>query len=501
MSRVKTGLSEEGVAFEFYSEIIGSGGMKDVHFSTDGLNAVAFYRDTPDATSMERLRMLTGRYRERIFSQDGGAYWANLFCWPTHVVKDTEDNRIGIVLPKYESHFFFEHGSFQNDMLGIRGKEKEGKWFSSPRNRNKFLDERERGDWSSYLRICVMISRATKRLHAAGLAHSDLSYKNVLVDPVGGNACIIDIDGLVVPGRFPPDVIGTPDFIAPEVISTQHLDRKDPDRCLPTIRTDRYALAVLIYMYLFLRHPLKGKKVHDMNDTDRDEQLSMGEGALFVEHHTDESNRIDVEALRPEEKDWGDTSRLSYRAAGPCLSVLFERAFIDGLHEPDLRPSADEWEHALIRTIDLVQPCVNTSCEQRWYVFDNSTKPSCPFCGTPYTGKLPILNLYSSRGDSQFRPDNHRLMVYTGQSLFPWHTNRLVVPNERMSDDQKRRVGYFLYHNDRWLLVNERLPDLTDMATKEIVPVGKHVELEDGAQILLSRKEGGRLVVVQMVGG
>jgi serine/threonine protein kinase len=64
-----------------------------------------------------------------------------------------------------------------------------------------------------------------RRLHAAGLAHSDLSYKNVLVDPAGGNACIIDIDGLVVPGKFPPDVVGTPDFIAPEVIASQHLKR------------------------------------------------------------------------------------------------------------------------------------------------------------------------------------------------------------------------------------------------------------------------------------
>lgn len=54
-------------------------------------------------------------------------------------------------------------------------------------------------------------------MHMMGLAHSDLSYKNVLVDPNGGHACVIDVDGLVVPGRFPPDVVGTPDFIAPKL--------------------------------------------------------------------------------------------------------------------------------------------------------------------------------------------------------------------------------------------------------------------------------------------
>ena len=60
-----------------------------------------------------------------------------------------------------------------------------------------------------------------------GLAHSDLSYNNILIDPVTKSANIIDLDGLVVPGLFPPEVIGTADFIAPEVLKTKHLDIKD----------------------------------------------------------------------------------------------------------------------------------------------------------------------------------------------------------------------------------------------------------------------------------
>ena len=45
--------------------------------------------------------------------------------------------------------------------------------------------------------MCLKIARAMRRLHAAGLAPSDLSSNNVLVDPLSGNACIIDCDGLV----------------------------------------------------------------------------------------------------------------------------------------------------------------------------------------------------------------------------------------------------------------------------------------------------------------
>ena len=41
-------------------------------------------------------------------------------------------------------------------------------------------------------------------MHAAGLCHSDLSYKNVLIDPEMGHACIIDVDGTVVPESILP---------------------------------------------------------------------------------------------------------------------------------------------------------------------------------------------------------------------------------------------------------------------------------------------------------
>jgi hypothetical protein len=244
---------------------------------------------------MERLKTITGVYRDRIFSQEGGAYWESLFCWPSHVIE--AQGFVGVVMPAYQPHFFFAHGSKNDDFLGIRGKEKEGKWFASASHQQRHLDPRERGSWLSYFTVCIKIARAVKRLHMAGLAHSDLSYKNVLLDPAGGNACLIDLDTLVVPGKFPPDVAGTPDFIAPEVLRTVKLPNGAPGKCLPCIETDRHALAVLVYMYLLYRHPLRGRKVHD-DDPQRDEELGMGERALFVEHSTDLSNRPDPAPAR-----------------------------------------------------------------------------------------------------------------------------------------------------------------------------------------------------------
>lgn len=456
-----------------------------------------FFRAPVDANGRDRLSSIVGRYREGIFNQAGGDYWHDVYCWPQRTLE--WNGRFGITTPLYAKHFFFEYGSKNNDLLKIAGRDKEGKWFASANNRNKFLDPRELGSWATHLRLCLLIARAVRRMHMAGLAHSDLSYKNVLVDPAGGHACIIDIDGLVVPGKFAPDVVGTPDFIAPEVISTATLDKSNPARKLPSIQTDAHALATLIYMYLLYRHPLRGGKVHDLDST-RDEELAMGEHALFIEDTLDTSNRINIAQAQLSELPWVDIRLRPYTLTGPYLSPLFKRAFTQGLHAPAMRPGASDWENALIRTVDLLQPCTNQKCEQGWYVFDNSTKPRCPFCNTPYKGMLPILNLYySTHTPGQFRPENHRLMVYTNQSLFAWHVNRNVAPNEKLSPEQRQRVGYFVLHNDRWFLVNEKMAGLFNANINTPIPMGDKVELTDDLKLLLSRDEGGRLLHVQIV--
>lgn len=497
MSDVVRLKASDGSDVSFVDEVKGQGGMKDCYFSPDKDYAVLFYRDDQDAAAKERVETIVGSYRERILEAPGGDYWKDLFCWPTKVVE--HEGKLGIVAPFYANHFFFEHGSRNNDFLNIKGKEKEGKWFTSPKHRGKFLDPQELGTWFSYLQICIKIARSVKRMHAAGLAHSDLSYKNVLVDPSGGNACIIDIDGLVVPGKFPPDVVGTPDFIAPEVMATLKLSITDVNRVLPRIETDRHALAVLIYMYLLYRHPLRGGKIHS-SDPHEDESAAMGTQALFVEHPNDFSNRPRIDDLDPVSLPWGDPAKLPYTITGPYLSELFEKAFVKGLHLFQERPTADDWERALVKTVDLIQPCANPSCQQKWYVFDNKTQPKCPFCGTFYHGVLPVLNLYSSRGGGRFLPDNHRLMVYNDQYLYPWHVNRNIFPNEKLDPALRKPVGYFKLHGGRWVFVNQTLPDLKDLTKGELIPIDSMVELDEGQQLLLSSEDGGRLVQVQMAG-
>lgn len=471
------------------------GGMKDVYFAPDKSYVVAFYRDKQDFNSKERLTKLVTQYYDSFFNREGGDYYKNIYSWPTDLVQ--QDNKIGLIVPTYNKNFFFKKGYANNE--GIKGKEKQGLWFASAKFRNKQftlrLDESELGNWLSYFQICVKIARGVKRLHAAGLAHSDLSYKNVLIDPVSKDATIIDIDGLVVPGLYPPDVIGTADFIAPEVLSTKHLPLRDPNRKHANRTTDLHALAVMIYMYLLYRHPLKGGKVNSL-DTEQDDLLSMGEKALFIEHPTDTSNRVKVNQLAKSALPWGDSDKIPYAVTGPYLKPLFDQAFIKGLHHPESRPNADTWEQALLKTTDLIQPCSNANCEQKWFVFDNSSAPKCPFCNTSVKGTVPMLDFYYEFKPTVWKPENHRLMVYSNQYLFQWHVNRHVHRNERLTAEQKVPVGYFTFYNNKWVFVNQKLSTMKDLTDDKPIPIGSMVEITDGKKLLLAKEDGGRVAVI-----
>ena len=477
------------------------GGMKDVFFSPDKKYVVALYRDAQDHTSKERLIKIATQYYKSFFERDGGDYYKGLYSWPTDVIN--ANGQIGIIVPFFDKCFFFDKGFAKNEIL--KGVEKDGKWFASAKFRceksTSRLDSSELGDWMSYFQVCVNISRGVKRLHAAGLAHSDLSYKNVLIDPLTKKAAIIDIDGLVVPGLFPPDVIGTADFIAPEVIATKSLSRNDPKKHLPRRETDLHALAVLIYMYLFYRHPLRGGNYFGPLDSQEEEDKLMGEKALFIEHPTDSSNRNfkreyggDLEKFKP----WTDLKATPYTVAGPYMKELFDQAFIEGLHDPNRRPPADAWEQALIKTNDLKLKCANSKCKQGWFIYNNTQKTACPFCKTKYNTSIPVFDFYFKFKEDTWKPANMRLVVYHNLTLHKWHSNRRVIRNERLTDESKKPVGYVSFHKGKWLLVNQGLDGLKDLTEGKDIKTGESVELVDGKKLLLSSAGDGHVAIISM---
>ena len=100
-------------------------------------------------------------------------------------------------------------------------------------------------------------------------------------DPELGHACIIDVDGLVVPGKYPPDVVGTPDFIAPEVVKTSHLPKR---RSPPRIAEYRYRPACTFGAHLHVSSfpaPVTGGKIHDIDDEVRMRRFPWESGHFY----------------------------------------------------------------------------------------------------------------------------------------------------------------------------------------------------------------------------
>ena len=61
-------------------------------------------------------------------------------------------------------------------------------------------------------------------------------------------------------------------------------------------------------------------------------------------------------------------------------------------------------------------------------------------------------------------------------------------------------MGYFVQHGGNWVLINQTLTSLRDVTEGKDIPIGGSVILSNNKQILLSKEDGGRLIVVQLVG-
>jgi hypothetical protein len=207
----------------------------------------------------------------------------------------------------------------------------------------------------------------------------------------------------------------------------------------------------------------------------------MGPKALFIEHPKDHSNRP---------KSLGVT----YDCLGPDLGELFRKAFVKGLHAPNERPSARDWERALITTWDSLFPCPNPSCTHKWFVFYNPKNPVCPFCGARVSGSIPLLRLRKESKPGQWTLDK-TLVIYNGNCLFKWHSLDNVFPDENAD---RTPQGDCVFRDGRWFFINKNLLSLTSPGGNRVPPnVG--VELKDGAQIRLSQESHGRMAEVEIV--
>ena len=185
---------------------------------------------------------------------------------------------------------------------------------------------------------------------------------------------------------------------------------------------------------------------------------------------------------------------MTIKDMGPALEKLFIRSFVDGLHNPNERPTAMEWEKALVKTWDLLHPCENPDCAAKWFVLHDPSKPVCPFCGRR-ASKENIVRLHLKsqvRGrQGQWIPAGE-INVYNNMPLFRWHLFSNCFPDEKAD---RSMLAYVVKYQGQWLLVNHDVKGMTSPAGN-LVPTGQAVLLKDGAVFRASTEDKGLLIEV-----
>lgn len=185
-----------------------------------------------------------------------------------------------------------------------------------------------------------LLSDALLDLHAAGLCYRDISFGNVFVDPQLGEVLVCDNDNVAPAGQRGP-VAGTPSFMAPELLR---------GAALPSVATDLFSLAVLLFRLLLRAHPLDGARAEAVSVLDAAAQRRLyGEDPLFVFDAANTANAPDPRRSRALHAGW--------EALPETLRALFRQAFGPGLANPGARPLETAWCSALSRLHDLAQGC------------------------------------------------------------------------------------------------------------------------------------------------
>ena len=185
-------------------------------------------------------------------------------------------------------------------------------------------------------------------LHAVGLCYRDISFGNVFFDPDSGEVLICDNDNVAVDKQGVAGILGTPRFMAPEIVRGE---------TLPSSDTDLYSLAVLLFYMLMVHHPLEGKRELEIRCLDLPAMNKLyGTDPLFVYDPDDDSNRPVPGAH--------DNVIAFWPLYPHPIRHLFIRSFTEGLADPvQGRVRESEWRAAMTRLRDSIYYCAHCGLE------------------------------------------------------------------------------------------------------------------------------------------
>lgn len=230
---------------------------------------------------------------------------------------------------------------------------------------SRFLLAKERfASTEAAINAALSIANAFRALHDRGFSYQDLNDGNFFVNPANGNVLICDNDN-VAPWGENLGIAGKCRYMAPEVVTGQSL---------PNTSTDRFSLAVVLFMLLFLNHPLEGKRTMCPCLTDAHEKRFYGTEPVFIFDGQDDSNRpvrgVHANAIR----FW------------PIYPEFLREAFCEAFSKESMvgqdtqhRVTEKAWQETFLRLEDCLVEC--PSCNEETFIDTSNSSYRCMNCG------------------------------------------------------------------------------------------------------------------------
>jgi len=418
-------------------EFLGSGGQGEVYRATISAKPVALKWYYPHCATPEQKTTL-----ERIIHQGAPT---SRFLWPLDLAFASKTSPIsnfpgfGYIMPLRDARY---------------------------KNIVDLLKRRLEPSFQTLIIACRELAHNYLQLHASGFCYRDISFGNVFFDPTNGEILICDNDNVAINGQpIKSSVLGTPKFMAPEIVRGQ---------AVPSIQTDLYSLAVLMFYMLMLHHPLDGKRVLGIRCMDLPAMNKLyGSEPLFIYDPHDPANQPD-----PSEQE---NAVVFWNLYPQILRKLFTRAFTQGLFDPALRVRESEWRAAMQSLLDSIFYCPTCSMEtfydsEEWHNDDKTH--NCWACNN-ILHPPPRLHL-----------EKTTVLLNHNTKLFPHHVNPA-----RQYDFSVPVAEVSRHPTDRqiWGLKNLTKEDWTitalDGSVKK-VPAGRSVTLAAGIKIAFGNTQG-----------
>lgn len=128
------------------------------------------------------------------------------------------------------------------------------------------------------IKICV----GFQKLHNKGYSYQDLNDGNFFINPENGDVLICDNDNVSPYGQN-TGIMGKCRYMAPEIV------RKEK---MPNAQSDRYSLAVILFLLFFNNHPLEGEQIAKCACmTEKNEKVLYGSKPVFIYDPNNATNR------------------------------------------------------------------------------------------------------------------------------------------------------------------------------------------------------------------